>query len=68
VLSGQAHFETGETVLLFLRARPDGILFPAGMERGKWAFYPERDAVAPPNAAAVRLGDISNALEGADDE
>jgi hypothetical protein len=62
VLSGQAQFRTGETLLLFLRARPDGVLFPTAMGRGKWRWQQERNEVQPPDGAIVRLADVSNAL------
>jgi hypothetical protein len=62
VLRGQAQFQTGETLLLFLRARPDGVLFPTEMGRGKWQWLKEREVVQPPDGAAVRLVDVSSAL------
>jgi hypothetical protein len=35
-VSGQATFKVGETVAVFLRARPDGELFPSAMGEAKW--------------------------------
>jgi hypothetical protein len=40
---GQAVFQPGERVVVFLEATPDGALFPTGMSQGKWAV--ERDQV-----------------------
>lgn len=62
VLSGQAQFQTGEALLLFLRARPDGVLFPTEMGRGKWRWQQEHDAVQAPDDAIVPLADVSSAL------
>ena len=36
VVPGQASFRVGESVIVFLFAASDGILWPAGMARGKW--------------------------------
>ena len=35
-VSGQASFDVGESIAVFLRARPDGALFPTAMGLGKW--------------------------------
>jgi hypothetical protein len=64
VLSGQARFQTGETLLLFLRARSDGVLFPTDMGRGKWRWEHEGEVVQPPDGAIVPLTDVADALGG----
>ena len=37
-VSGQATFRPGEETLVFLFRTPAGVLFPAGMARGKWSL------------------------------
>ncbi len=45
VVGGQAHFEVGEEVLLFLDVRPrDRTLSVAGLEQGKWTLTGSTDA------------------------
>lgn len=51
VVGGQARFEVGEDVLVFLDVRPrDNTLSVAGLEQGKWLL----DSAAPAAATAVR--------------
>ncbi len=39
VVAGQATFEVGEDVLVFLTEVSEGVLFPTGMARGKWSVH-----------------------------
>lgn len=51
-IGGQARFEVGEEVFVFLDVRPrDGTLYVAGLEQGKWSI---RDVVPSGSPAAVR--------------
>jgi hypothetical protein len=54
VVGGQARFDAGEEVLVFLDVRPrDRTLSVAGLEHGKWTLVANGDA-APPMARDVR--------------
>lgn len=70
VLSGQARFEPGEAVVVFLRARPDGALFPTWMQLGKWRFDAAREGLIPAadsvlGEGVLRLPDLRASLGNA---